>query len=602
MIAAALLRVSSNQQELDSQKADIKKAAESMGYEIPDKFYFGEKISGGRPQFIKEVDDKGVETGYLVAAEDSKSLQELKEVVQNPKTSGQISMIFVWEISRISRLKGLLFSHISFFNTLKKPIHFISHQFTTLHLDTLEIDLRVESHIHFLSMYIEEEYRKIKERTQRGKKYVFETDENRYVGGTIPYGYKIVGEKKRYLEVDEEQAEIVKLIFDKYVNERWSFTKIASYLNNKNIRSAKGKLWEDSNVGRLLHNKNYIGERKYGKWKNGKIPPIISIELFNKVKQIIENKKEVYGTRTRKFNYPLKGKIKCGICKTNHWGVVCASRKLYHDEHTNINKFRADAIVWDIIKHSNNLEWYFVNQQDNSEQYKKEISEKEELIISNNIGIDKLKSRKKKLINLVDDETYTSDDISSKARQIENQIKEFNRENKSLNKEIELLQQNIHNPKHDFFELQRMINEAGNDIVNIEYLIKLFVDEIYIYNPNKDWVILNIIYKNGENIYSFNNRQNKLNHYYTLDGTYYTYLSNDKKFKHVNIETGEETILSDIEIIENLYKTELHKYSFIEIDPFTAATNKRVKANQDRWNESYKDKRKESKLRKKTKI
>ena len=100
-IAAALLRVSSNQQELESQKDDIKKVANQMGYHIPDEYFYGEKISGGKPQFIKEVDDKGEETGYLITAEDRKSLQELKEVCQNPKTSSQISMIFCWEISRI---------------------------------------------------------------------------------------------------------------------------------------------------------------------------------------------------------------------------------------------------------------------------------------------------------------------------------------------------------------------------------------------------------------------------------------------------------------------------------------------------------------------
>ena len=125
-IAAALLRVSTNEQELESQKEEIKKVAEKMGYIIPDDFYFGEKISGGRPHFIKEIDNKGVETGYIVALQDNESLQKLKEVVQNPSTNKQIEMIFIWEISRISRKKSLLFTHLEFFNVLKKPIHFIS--------------------------------------------------------------------------------------------------------------------------------------------------------------------------------------------------------------------------------------------------------------------------------------------------------------------------------------------------------------------------------------------------------------------------------------------------------------------------------------------
>lgn len=191
-IAAALLRVSSNQQELDSQKDAIKETANKMGYTIPDEFYFGEKVSGGRPQFIKEVDNNGNETGYLIALEDSKSLSNLKEACQNPKTSKQIEMIFIWEISRLSRRKSLLFTHLAFFETLKKPIHFISPPITTLKLDTLEADKMADANISFLAMYIEEEYSKIKERTQRGKKYVFENDPHRYVGGRMVYGLSLI--------------------------------------------------------------------------------------------------------------------------------------------------------------------------------------------------------------------------------------------------------------------------------------------------------------------------------------------------------------------------------------------------------------------------
>lgn len=334
-----------------------------MGYTIPDEFYFGEKISGGRPLFVKEIDDKGNETGYLMRVEDSQSLSNLKEACQNPKTSDKIEMIFIWEISRLSRRKSSLFTHLEFFNTLKKPIHFISHTLTTLNLFTLEVDKMADAHILFLSMYIEEEYSKIKDRTQRGKEYVFKSDPHRYVGGRMVYGYDIeYRDNKPYIAIKEKDAEIVRFIFDKYVTERWSFTKIAEFLNSKKIPSPLGKLWEDSNVGRLLHRKNYIGERKYGKWQ-GKVPAIISKELFYKVEDIIKDKREIYGRRTRKFIYPLKPLIKCGICKNKLQGITCASRKLYYDEHININNYRADAIVWDVLQKTRNFEWYIINQK-----------------------------------------------------------------------------------------------------------------------------------------------------------------------------------------------------------------------------------------------
>lgn len=598
-IAAALLRVSSNQQELESQKDSIKKCAERMGYIIPDNFYFGEKISGGRPQFMNETDEKGNETGYLVTLEDSKSLSDLKEACQNPKTSGQIKMIFIWEISRLSRRKSLLFTHLAFFETLRKPIYFISHDITTLKLDTLEVDKMTDANISFLAMYIEEEYRKIKERTQRGKEYAFKNYPDRYVGGEITYGYKKVErDNKLYLEIDEEKSEIVRLIFDKYVNEKWSFTKIADYLNNKKIPSPKNKLWEDSNIGRLLHRKNYIGVRQYGEL-TGTVPAIISEELFYQVEKIIEDKREIYGRRTRKFIYPLKPIIKCGICRNKLQGVTCASRKLYYDEHVNVNNFRADAIVWSILQKSKNFEGYFLNQKENKEKVEKEIEEKRELFTFNSVNIKKLEKQKQNLIKAVRESIFSMEEIKRDAHDIDLKIKNHTRENSVIRKEIKYLKESLNQTSYTKTDLKRMIDEASGDISRVEFLIKLFIKQITIYNPSKNWVLMQFSFlgpKRG--IFCLFNRQSKRNIYYTLkDGIErdYLYSASEGSFR----KFGESDLIYLKDVINNIDNYPKYEYQFIQEDIFSSAINENERAKQKRWNEKYKEKRKQNKLNKK---
>lgn len=590
-IAAALLRVSSNQQDLESQKNDIREAAKEMGYTIPDEFYFGEKISGGRPQFIKEVDDKGNETGNVITLEDSESLANLKEACQNPKTSKQIEIIFIWEISRLSRRKSLLFTHLAFFETLKKPIHFVSHSITTLDLKTLEANKMADANIAFLSMYIEEEYRKIKERTQRGKKYVFENDIHRYVGGRMVYGYKVVQRgNKSYIEINEDEAEIVKLIFDKYVNEKWSFTKIADFLNSRKVPSPLGKLWEDSNVGRLLHRKNYIGERKYGKWQ-GTVPAIISDELFYKVEEIIEDKRELYGKRTRKFIYPLKPLIKCGICESKLQGITCASRKLYYDEHVNINNFRADAIVWDVLQKTENFEWYIINEKSNKKSIEKEIEEKQELFSSNRKNINQREKLKKDLVALLR-RGFSVDDIEQEGHKYDIEIKNFTRENGILRKEIKYLKESLEQSSLNEVDLKKIIEETGNDISRVEYLFKRFIKEILVYNPDKNWVVLNIKFKGRRHLFCIYNRQSKKNIYYTLvDDTKdkYIFYPEINMLQLVNKEDEYATNIFYLkDFLNNIEKFPKHEYKFIQEDIFSSIRNEKEKAKQKRWNEQRK--------------
>lgn len=612
-VAASLLRVSTSQQELDSQKDDIQRIASKMGYEIPENYFFGEKISATKPQFIKEVDENGNETGYLIAQEDSESLQKLKEACQNPKTREQISVIFIWEISRLSRNTALLLTHINFFKTLRKPIYFINERFWTLDVITQEEVFQTNLVLPQLAMYAEQEYHKIRERMQRGLRHAFENDKDRYFGENIAYGFKLElnkKENKNYLVVDEFERTVIEDIFDKYINEGWSFKKIANYLNNKKIPTKDNKLWLDSNIARLVSSKRLIGKRKRSDMDVDSTP-IIDEDIYMQAQQVLEDKKLIYGRKQRTYNYPLKPLIKCGSCGAKLQGVVSSSRRLYYCKECNVsvNKFRTDGIVWDAIKDSDTLTEYLLNKRENKRNYQAEIDELNNLISLNSIGIEDRKTRKDSVLKLVARGRYTFEQADVITDDLDKEIAAFDKEIKNYRKQVKLLEDELHAPNLSVFELEQMIEEAGDDFDKIKNLLKTLVQNVYVYNPDSKYVILEIVFYNNDfskdsdsikfgNISTFCilHRRAKLKQYIQLKSSSFKYDKTNNEFLSYN-----NGIIENHSIESFVDSTLTKNFEYIEVDPYSTEVNEREKEinkeEYQKYGKKYKAKMKELRKR-----
>lgn len=103
-----------------------------------------------------------------------------------------------------------------------------------------------------------------------------------FIGSIPPFGYRKVvvddprmkSGKRKTLEVIPEQAEVVRVIFDLYVNQGMGDKNIVNYLNGfdesgNQVRdpmpSYRGGLWGLSSVQRILQNENYTGFTVYGR-------------------------------------------------------------------------------------------------------------------------------------------------------------------------------------------------------------------------------------------------------------------------------------------------------------------------------------------------
>jgi site-specific DNA recombinase len=92
-----------------------------------------------------------------------------------------------------------------------------------------------------------------------------------FIGSIPPYGYRKVSiNGRKTLEIIPEQAEVVRTIFDLYVNQGMGEKSIVNYLNGDNekgeaIPSYKGGLWGLTSLQRILQNENYTGYTVYGR-------------------------------------------------------------------------------------------------------------------------------------------------------------------------------------------------------------------------------------------------------------------------------------------------------------------------------------------------
>ena len=149
-----------------------------------------------------------------------------------------------------------------------------------------------------------------------------------YKNATPPFGFKKVNGD---LEVDENQMQIVRQMFEWYVS-GYGLQAIADKLNSMNIQSGKQSvLWKADNVKYVLKNERYIGDalfqksyvtetlphvkkRNYGEkqkyYAENVNPPVVDKDIFHKVQVLLLSRHRDFVSN----EYVLSGRIHCGKC------------------------------------------------------------------------------------------------------------------------------------------------------------------------------------------------------------------------------------------------------------------------------------------------
>lgn len=161
-------------------------------------------------------------------------------------------------------------------------------------------------------------------------------------GGVPPLGYDI--DNSQHYVINEAEAEIVRSIFN-MIAENNSYKAVIEMLNKCGYKTKHGNMFGKNSIHDLLRNEKYCGTYTYNKhvaaYTNGekkvnnghgyrdkkeiikiedKIPPIISKELFYKVKSIMDSREGIRCQRGKNHTYLLTGKIFCGECGSHYSG------------------------------------------------------------------------------------------------------------------------------------------------------------------------------------------------------------------------------------------------------------------------------------------
>lgn len=151
-------------------------------------------------------------------------------------------------------------------------------------------------------------------------------NDGKYLCPTPPYGYKrikLAREKGWSLEIIPREAEVVRLVFQKYAQEQESLSAIAAQLNAMGIATRKGGPWQPNTLRQMLKNPIYDGKIWWGKrnpTKRDNKPPTILPGRHEAIlnPNLYEEAQKRFGAQspppTKALQNPLAGLVYCADC------------------------------------------------------------------------------------------------------------------------------------------------------------------------------------------------------------------------------------------------------------------------------------------------
>lgn len=342
MIAALYARVSTARQEeqetIDSQVEEIKKRIQEDNNILPSENIF--------------TDDGW--TGEMLQRPELDSMRDAA-------MAGAFQVLYVYDRGRLSRV--FAYQEIIIEELVNFDIQFVT-------LRDIKAETPEEKVLQAMQgVFHQYERVKIVERMRRGK--LFKARSGILINGHSIYGYDYIKKtdtEPAHYKINEDQARVVRQIFDWVGNERISLNEVIRRLYDMGIPPRKGKseFWTKGPVVRLLQRDSYVDgyvyfnksescvakkpikHIKYKKvkrtsrkprpredWIPFKIPPILNDRpLFDRVQKILSIN-QTYAPKNRKHDYLLPGLLFCecgnrragdGQNKHGHFYYRCTER------------------------------------------------------------------------------------------------------------------------------------------------------------------------------------------------------------------------------------------------------------------------------------
>lgn len=465
------------------------------------KCFFQEFAKQNNYELVNIYADEGI-TGRQTRKRD-----EFNRMMRDAK-KGIFDMLVVKDISRFARNTVDLLTSVRELKALDIEVQFITNSYKAL--GNSEFILTVYGAI------AQEESAGLSKKVKFGKNITAQR-------GRIPniiLGYNKKDREKYNLEINEEEAKVVRDIFDLYVNKGYGCAKIARILNDKGLKTKRDNTYYSSGaISRILKHRIYIGQvvNKQSEvvdfltGKRRKIPEseqivvnneslrLIPDELFymaqNKTKENIDKYMQPMLKAGRSSKYLYSTLIKCEHCgysffreqreyKNEFIRWKCSGKK------TMGKKYCDNMVAVDENKLTDAIQEYFNGILKNKEEFIKSTIEKYHKLLQEKNkefktakdmekDLDKLKKTKQKYVKMYTDELITEDEFRDYTKSVNSQIKEIEMQIKISN--FSIASEDVVNK-----DIRQKIKEIENILSGKEFTnegLKKIIDKI---NVNKN--------------------------------------------------------------------------------------------------------------------
>ena len=284
-------------------------------------------------RFVPGYVDEGISGGS------TKKRDNFNRMIRDAK-AGMFDFIITKEISRFSR---------STLDSIKYTQELLDYNvgvfFQNDNINTLDTDS--EFRLVIMAGVAQDEIRKLSERLKFGFRQAIKN--GHVLGNDKLYGYD---KKDCVLTVNEEEAEIIRIIFDLYGNQRLGTRTISKMLMELGYTSREGNAFNTLTIRHILENPKYKGwycgnksqsvdyrtkrnilldESEWVTYPDSSIPAIVPEELWNRANALYKRRREEMKSHSSGLSfhnrYPYSAKIYCEEHGTTFHRQVIQTKK-----------------------------------------------------------------------------------------------------------------------------------------------------------------------------------------------------------------------------------------------------------------------------------
>ena len=282
-------------------------------------------------QYIKENPNWTYVKGYVddgITGTSDVKRDNFMKMIEDAR-SGKFDLIVTKEISRFSRNTLDSIKYTRELLSYGVAVLFVNDNINTAMPDS-------ELRLTIMASMAQDEIRRLSERVKFGMNRAIERGE--ILGNDLLYGYK-KDKDTGVLNIIEEEAKVVRRIYELYAVEELTLSKIVKTLNSEGLKTCQGKKWCISTISRMIENPKYKGyycarkseivdymtkKIKYFEKDDWviyedkiRIPPIIDEDLWNRANNRLISRKKAFSERKEdksiyKNRYLYSAKIFCG--------------------------------------------------------------------------------------------------------------------------------------------------------------------------------------------------------------------------------------------------------------------------------------------------